>query len=104
MLQKSGHSRLTLRVWHSLKLPNWLFNFAIGFFIPPAFENITWKFFINFGVLCVGAAIQAFFTYPETAGETIEEIELLFSRGAFKPWKTKHPDSMVDARIEEVRV
>jgi len=45
---------------------NWLFNFALGFFIPPGFRNITWKMFIVFGTLCIGAAIQTFFTYPET--------------------------------------
>ena len=45
---------------------NWIFNFAIGFFIPPGFRNITWKMFIVFGTLCFGAAVQSFFTYPET--------------------------------------
>ena len=84
-------------------IANWLFNFAIGFFIPPAFENISWKLFIIFGVLCVGAAIQAFLTYPETAGKTIEEIEMLFSKGAVKPGKTKPGNSLLDAKIEEGR-
>lgn len=82
---------------------NWLFNFAIGLFIPPAFQNISWKLFIIFGILCMGAAVQAFFTYPETAGKTIEEIEMLFSRGAIKPWKTKPGNSLLDAKIEEAR-
>lgn len=84
-------------------IANWLFNFAIGFFIPPAFENISWKLFIIFGVLCFGAAVQAYFTYPETAGKTIEEIEMLFSTGAIKPWKTKPGNSLLDAKIEEVK-
>ncbi|CAD6593675.1 MAG: hypothetical protein ASARMPRED_007806 [Alectoria sarmentosa] len=84
-------------------IANWLFNFAIGFFIPPAFENISWKLFIIFGVLCFGAAVQAYFTYPETAGKTIEEIEMLFSKGAIKPWKTKPGNSLLDAKIEEVK-
>jgi MFS family permease len=44
---------------------NWLFNFAIGLFIPPALLNIRWKLFIVFGVLCLGGAIQFWFTYPE---------------------------------------
>lgn len=51
-------------------IANWLFNFAIGLFIPPAFQNISWKLFIIFGILCFGAAVQAFFTYPETAGKS----------------------------------
>lgn len=82
---------------------NWLFNFAIGLFIPPAFQNISCKLFIIFGILCMAAAVQAFFTYPETAGKTIEEIELLFSKGAIAPWKTKPGDSLLDAKIAEVR-
>lgn len=44
---------------------NWLFNFAIGLFIPPAFQNISWKLFIIFGILCFAAAAQAFISYPE---------------------------------------
>ena len=82
---------------------NWLFNFAIGLFIPPAFQNISWKIFIIFGVLCVGASVQAFVSYPETAGKTIEEIELLFNVGAIKPWQTKPGNSLLDAKIEAVK-
>ena len=82
---------------------NWLFNFAIGLFIPPAFQNISWKLFVIFGVLCFGAAIQAYLTYPETAGKTIEEIELLFNNDAIRPWNTKPGNSLLDAHIEEVR-
>ena len=47
--------------------------------------------------------MQAYFTYPETAGKTIEEIEMLFSKGAIKPWKTKPGNSLLDAKIEEVK-
>ncbi|PKX89748.1 MFS general substrate transporter [Aspergillus novofumigatus IBT 16806] len=54
---------------------NWLFNFALSLFVPLGFANITWKLFIVFGVLCVGAAIQVFFTYLETCGKTLEEVE-----------------------------
>jgi len=46
---------------------NWLFNFAIGLFIPPAFQTIKWKLFIVFGVLCLGGAIQFWLTYPEVS-------------------------------------
>jgi len=82
---------------------NWLFNFAIGLFIPPAFQNISWKLFIIFGVLCFGASVQAFFTYPETAGKTLEEIEILFQSGGPRPWKTKPGNSLLDQRILEVQ-
>ncbi|KAL2215417.1 sugar transporter [Thermoascus aurantiacus ATCC 26904] len=82
---------------------NWLFNFALGLFVPPGFANIKWKLFIVFGVLCVGAAIQVFFTYPETCGKTIEEIEEMFSKGGPWPWETKPGNSKLDAMIEEAR-
>jgi MFS family permease len=41
---------------------NWLFNFALGLFTPPAFLNITYKIFIIFGVLCCASAVQTYFT------------------------------------------
>lgn len=84
-------------------IANWLFNFAIGLFIPPAFHNISWKTFIIFGVLCFGAAIQAYFTYPETARKSIEEIEEMFRPGGPKPWQTKPGQSALDARIADVQ-
>ena len=81
---------------------NWLFNFAIGLFMPPAFHNISFKLFIIFGVLCFGAAVQAFFFYPETAGKSLEEIELMFSKGGPHPWNTRPGDSLLDAKIAQV--
>ncbi|RFU26062.1 hypothetical protein B7463_g10267, partial [Scytalidium lignicola] len=81
---------------------NWLFNFALGLYVPPAFITIKWKIFIVFGILCFAAAVQAYFTYPETCGKTIEEIELLFSKGGPKPWNTKPGDSRLESEIEAV--
>lgn len=81
---------------------NWLFNFALGLFVPPAFANITYKTFIIFGVLCFAAAVQAFFTYPETCGKTLEEIEVLFSKEGPHPWHTKPGQSRLDVEIQNV--
>ncbi|EFQ87359.1 hypothetical protein CFE70_002159 [Pyrenophora teres f. teres 0-1] len=81
---------------------NWLFNFAIGFFIPPAFVNIRWGIFIVFGVLCILAAIQFFFTYPETCGKTLEEIEVLFSKNGPHAWQTKMGSEHLARDIEHV--
>jgi hypothetical protein len=46
---------------------NWLFNFAIGLFIPPALLQIRWGLFIVFGCLCLCGAIQFWLTYPEVS-------------------------------------
>lgn len=84
-------------------LGNWLFNFALGLYIPPGFQNITWKLFIVFGCMCVLAAIQFYFTYPETCGKTLEEIEEMFSPNGPKPWQTKPGHSRLDARVDQAR-
>lgn len=81
---------------------NWLFNFALGLFIPPGFRNITYKVFIIFGVLCFGAAVQAYFTYPETCQKTIEEVELMFSKEGPHAWNTKAGGSRLEAEIQAV--
>lgn len=83
-------------------IANWLFNFALGLFVPPAFHNISWKTFIIFGVLCFGASAQAFFSYPETARKSLEEIEQLFRPGGPKPWHTKVGGSGLEAHIQAV--
>ena len=83
-------------------LSNWVFNFALGMFTPPAFINITWKLFIIFGVLCVAASAWFFVFYPETCGKTLEEVELMFA-GDVPPWKTRKGGSRLEAEIEAVR-
>lgn len=51
----------------------------------------------------MGAAVQAYFFYPETCGKTLEEIEVMFSKGGPHPWNTKPGGSRLDAEIEAVR-
>jgi len=82
---------------------NWIFNFALGLYLPPGFASITWKMFIVHGTLCMGAAIQFYTTYPETCGKTLEEIEEMFSKGGPRPWNTRKGESKLDALIEQAR-
>ncbi|KAF1989431.1 MFS sugar transporter-like protein [Aulographum hederae CBS 113979] len=84
-------------------IANWLFNFALGLFVPPALQNISWKTFIVFGVLCFAAALQAFVSYPETARKSLEEIEEMFRPGGPHPWNTKVGESNLDASVRELR-
>jgi len=48
------------------------------------------------------AAVQAFFTYSETCGKTLEEIELLFREDRSKACKTKPGGSRIDTEIAAV--
>jgi len=57
---------------------NWAFNFALGYFVPPAFESISWRVYVIFGVFCAAMTVHVFFLFPETAGKPLEEITAMF--------------------------
>jgi hypothetical protein len=78
------------------------FNAAIGLFIPPAFKNIKSGLFLLFGAFCVLGAIQFFFTYPETCGKTIEEIEVLFSHEGPRAWQTRKGSERLEHDVNDV--
>ncbi|KAK4245979.1 general substrate transporter [Corynascus novoguineensis] len=77
---------------------NWAFNFALAYFVPPAFENITWKTYVIFAVFCAVMYLHVYFLFPETANKTLEEIEQIFDDkqpGAIKylgipAWRTRN--------------
>ena len=55
-----------------------------------------------FGTLCLAGAIQFWFTYPETCGKTLEEIEVMFSDNGPRAWKTKKGHSRLTDEMEAV--
>lgn len=57
---------------------NWIFNFALAYFVPPAFENITWRVYVVFAVFCATMFLHVFFFFPETANKSLEEVEGIF--------------------------
>lgn len=67
---------------------NWIFNFALSYFVPPAFVNIQWRVYLIFGVFCITMAIHSFIMFPETSGKTLEEVEELFMQN-IPAWKTR---------------
>ncbi|KAF7194536.1 High-affinity glucose transporter [Pseudocercospora fuligena] len=81
---------------------NWIFNFALAYFLPPAFKNITWKTYIVFGVFCTVMTVHIFFTYPETARKTLEEIDLLFD-SKIPAWKSgKVQANALETRAQKI--
>ena len=58
---------------------NWAFNFALSYFVPPAFVNIQWQVYIVFGVFCIAMFLHVLFLFPETAGKSLEEVEAMFT-------------------------
>ncbi|KAJ5395218.1 uncharacterized protein N7487_009521 [Penicillium crustosum] len=73
---------------------NWAFNFALSYFIPPAFVNITWKTYVIFAVFAFAMTLHVFFVFPETSGRTLEEVEDAFNgiKLAWRMGKDKHQD------------
>ncbi|KAI1140564.1 general substrate transporter [Hypoxylon sp. FL0543] len=82
---------------------NWAFNFALAYFVPPSFANITWKTYVLFAVFCFAMFWHTFFMFPETANKTLEEVEAIFENnnpGSIKyigtpAWKTHNDRSIV---------
>ncbi|KAI9369561.1 sugar transporter [Aspergillus egyptiacus] len=77
---------------------NWIFNFALAYFVAPAFTNIQWKTYIIFGVFCTVMTFHVFFMYPETAQRSLEEIDAMFDSNV-PAWKTA---KMEPRFVEEV--
>ena len=74
---------------------NWIFNFALTYFVPPAFVDIQWKVYVLFGVFNLAMFVHVLLAFPETAGKTLEEVEIMFTDPKGFPyigtpaWKTR---------------
>ncbi|PSS13107.1 hypothetical protein M430DRAFT_265027 [Amorphotheca resinae ATCC 22711] len=85
---------------------NWIFNFALAYFVPPAFANIRWEVYVVFAVFCASMFLHVLFLFPETSQKILEEVEEIFddsTPGSIKyigtpAWKT-HVDRTV-VRLE----
>ncbi|KAJ6096927.1 Major facilitator superfamily domain general substrate transporter [Penicillium sp. IBT 16267x] len=77
---------------------NWIFNFALAYFVSPAFHNIQWRTYVIFAVFCFVMTFHVFFLYPETAGRTLEEIDMVFDTDV-KPWRTNVIPNKFDEEI-----
>ncbi|EDO14502.1 hypothetical protein Kpol_281p3 [Vanderwaltozyma polyspora DSM 70294] len=79
---------------------NWIFNFALGLFVPSAFQNITWKTYLMFGIFSVALTIHTFLMFPETKGKTLEEIDQMWEANipAWRSasWKPTLPSHLHD--------
>lgn len=57
-------------------------------FTPSSFRNITWKTYLVFGTFCGAKSIHAFFSYAETRGKTLEEVDMIFKSGTLA-WRSR---------------
>ena len=60
---------------------NWLWNFFIVMITPVLIRSIGWGTYLFFAVLNALFIPILYFLYPETAGRTLEEIDIIFAKG-----------------------
>jgi sugar porter (SP) family MFS transporter len=60
---------------------NWLWNFFIVMITPVLINKIKWGTYLLFAVLNAIFFPIIYFLYPETAGRSLEEIDLIFAKG-----------------------
>ncbi|GIK00019.1 hypothetical protein Aspvir_004032 [Aspergillus viridinutans] len=60
---------------------NWLFNFTVVMITPVMIEHIGWGTYLFFAAWNAFFIPVIWFFYPETAGRSLEEIDLIFAKG-----------------------
>ena len=67
---------------------NWISNFAIVLITIPAFDNINSFTYLVFGMINFLMLPVIYFLFPETAGRSLEEMDLIFKQTpVWKPWQ-----------------
>ncbi|QLG71748.1 hypothetical protein HG535_0C00970 [Zygotorulaspora mrakii] len=69
---------------------NWLCNFAVVMFTPIFINQSTWGCYLFFAIMNYLYIPVIFFFYPETAGRTLEEIDIIFAKAhedGTQPWR-----------------
>ncbi|KAL9080275.1 MAG: hypothetical protein Q9157_000925 [Trypethelium eluteriae] len=60
---------------------NWLFNFLIVMITPVMISGIGWGTYLFFAILNALFIPCIWIFYPETAGRSLEEIDIIFAKG-----------------------
>jgi hypothetical protein len=58
-----------------------LWNFTVVMFTPPFVASSAWGCYLFFAVINALFVPTIYFLYPETAGRSLEEIDIIFAKG-----------------------
>ncbi|KAH7916336.1 general substrate transporter [Hygrophoropsis aurantiaca] len=58
---------------------NWTFNFVVVMITGPSFNNISWGTYVVFAALNACALPVIYFFFPETAGRSLEDMDVVFA-------------------------
>lgn len=56
----------------------WKQNYMVVQVTPPGIQNLGWRFWIIWAVICFTFIPVTYLFYPETAGRTLEDIDRYF--------------------------
>ncbi|KAG6359708.1 hypothetical protein INS49_010760 [Diaporthe citri] len=57
---------------------NWIMNYMVAQVTPPGIENLGYRFWVIWAVICASFIPTTFFFYPETANRSLEDIDRFF--------------------------
>ncbi|PKX89128.1 hexose carrier protein [Aspergillus novofumigatus IBT 16806] len=87
---------------------NWLFNFLIVMVTPIMIRDIGWGTYLFFAVINALFIPVIYLFYPETAGRSLEEIDLIFAKGYLENMgyvrAAKELPRLSDEEIERVAI
>lgn len=78
---------------------DWLFNYFIVQLTPLGIHHLRWKFYIIFFILNAVFVPLVYLFYPETAGKSLEEIDLMFA-GNEKRYFVVNVDQIMPSRFK----
>jgi len=57
---------------------NWFFNFIVGVVTPSLQELVGFRLYLIHAFFCANSLLLVYFTYPETMGVPLEEMDVVF--------------------------
>ncbi|KAK9376514.1 general substrate transporter [Lipomyces chichibuensis] len=77
---------------------NWAFNWVVGEMTPVLQELIEWRLYLLHAFFCCMSFVLVYFTYPETKGVSLEEMDQIFGDASIVPTPFAQDD--LEAEIE----
>ncbi|EIM87185.1 general substrate transporter [Stereum hirsutum FP-91666 SS1] len=85
---------------------NWIFNFLVVQVLPTMTTSIGWATFLIFAIANAIFIPIIYFFYPETAGRTLEEIDIIFAKAHVEGKKPTHVandmEKLTQTQVERV--
>lgn len=80
---------------------HWLSNFVIVYVTPQAIQSLGYRLYIIWALLNAAFVPITWLFYPETAGRSLEEMDIVFLNERFGFTRTRSPATRTRAHVEE---